>query len=122
MHITYTGKDSSLDDRHGVTHAVVLKLVEGLENKCHHVYCDNYYSSPNLFSALRHLGFGACGTVRVDRQRMPQVIADTKLKKGEVISCEVEKGMVALKWKDKRQVTVLSTIHDNSMVAKRRRS
>ena len=48
---------------------------------------------------------------------MPQVIADTKLKKGEVISCEVEKGMVALKWKDKRQVTVLSTIHDSSMVA-----
>ena len=47
---------------------------------------------------------------------MPQVIAETKLK-GEVISCEVEKGVVALKWKDKRQVTVLSTIHDSSMVA-----
>ena len=105
--------------RYGIAHAVVLKLVEGLENKGYHVYCDNYYSSPNVISAVRHLGFGGCVTVRVDRQRMPQVIADTKMKKGEASSFEVEKGMVAL---DKRHVTVLSTIHDSSVVAKRGRS
>ena len=28
-----TGKDDSLDSSNGVTHSVVLKLVEGLENK-----------------------------------------------------------------------------------------
>lgn len=53
---------------------------------------------------------------------MPKHIADSKLNKGEVVSCEIEEGMLALKWKDKRNVTMLSTIHDTSMVAKRRRS
>ena len=30
--------------------------------------------------------------------------------------------MLALKWKDKRDVSMLSTIHDDSMVEKRRRT
>ena len=61
---SHTGKDDSLDSSNGVTHDV-LKLVEGLENKGHNLYCDNYYTSPVLFS-LSTLGFEACGTVRVD--------------------------------------------------------
>ncbi len=53
---------------------------------------------------------------------MPKSLAAAKLKKGEVMTSEVEKGMLALKWMDKRQVTMLSTIHGDSMVPKRRRS
>ena len=100
----------------------MLKLVEGLEHKGHHVYTDNYYTSPTLFSSLRQLGFGACGTVRANRRGMPADITAAKLKKGEVTSAEVEKGMLALKWVDKRPVNMLSTIHDGSLVTKRRRS
>ena len=37
-------------------------------------------------------------------------------------SAEVEKGVLALKWMDKRQVNMLSTIHDDSMMSKRRRT
>ena len=100
----------------------MLKLVEGLEHKGHHLYCDNYYTSPNLFSSLRQVGFGACGTARGNRRRMPKAVVAAKLKKGEVTSSEVEKGMLALRWIDKRAVTMLSTLHDDSMVTKRRRS
>ncbi len=60
-----------MDDTNRVTYAVVLKLVEGLEQKGHHLYCDNYYTSPTLFSSLRALGFGVCGTGHGDRKRMP---------------------------------------------------
>ena len=45
----------------------MLKLLEDLEGRGHHVYTDNYYSSPALFGDLQHLGFGACGTVRKNR-------------------------------------------------------
>ena len=39
-----TGKDTSLNtDNVGVTHAVVLKLLKGLEHRGHHIYMDNYY-------------------------------------------------------------------------------
>ena len=30
-----------------------MKLVEGLEHKGHHLYCENFYSSPDLFVDLR---------------------------------------------------------------------
>ena len=59
--LRHTGKDTSLDDSSGVTHGVVLKLTEGLE-------LDNYYTSPTLFTSLLQLGFGACGTVRINRR------------------------------------------------------
>jgi len=99
-----------------------MKLVEGLQNKGHHLYCDNYYSSPDLFTDLRRLGFGACGTVRLNRQGLPERIqCQSKLSKGEVISV-TNHGLLSLKWMDKRAVTMISTIHDDSMVATSRRS
>ena len=118
----HTGKDNSLDTSNvGATHAVVLKLVEGLEGRGHHVYTDNYYSSPALFGDLRRLGFGACGTVRVNRQGMPKEMK-AGLKKGDSMSRQIDTTMMALKWMDKRPVTMLTTIHDDSFVTKRRRS
>lgn len=116
---SYTGKDDLLDNSNGLTPGVVLKLLEGVENKGHHVYCDNYYTSRYPLLILLELGFGACGTMRLDRWRMPQALSDAKLYKGEVFSCEVEKSMQALKWRDKRYITMLSTIHDMSMVIER---
>lgn len=106
----------------GVTADLVLRLVEGLENKGHHLYCDNYYTSPDLFLALKNLGFGACGTVRVNRRGVPASIkAKEKMQKGEIKSVSTD-GVLALKWQDKRQVTILTTIHDSSTTVKRRRT
>ena len=118
--LCHTGKDTSLDDSSGVTHALVLKLLEGLEHRGHHVYMDNYYTSPTHFTSLLRLGFGACGTVRINRQGMPTEVTTAKLKKGEMTSSEVQKGILPLKWQDKWPVVMLSTIHDDSWVTKRR--
>ena len=105
----------------GVTHAVVLKLLEGLEHRGHHIYMDNYYTSPALFQDLRRLGFGACGTVRINRRGIPQAMK-SKLQKGEIISEKVDDKIIALKWMDKRPVTMLTTVHDDSVVTKQRRT
>ena len=96
-------------DGKGYPHAVVLK---GLEGKGHHVYTDNYYSSPALFRNLRDLGFGACGTVHVNRRGLPAAMKAT-LAKGETTSALIDETMMALKWMDKRPVCMLTTIHDN---------
>ena len=82
-----TGKDSSLDltGDLGITHVVVVKLVEGLEGRGHHVYMDNFYTSTVLFSDLPHLGFRVCGTVRSDCRGLPAELKG-KMKKGEVES------------------------------------
>ena len=103
----------------GVTTGIVLKLVSGLENKGHHLYCDNYYSSPELFLRLKALGFGACGT-GTNRRGIPASLKSTaSMGRGQVKSTSSD-GLLALLWQDKRKVTMISTIHDDSMVSKRR--
>ena len=121
MHCTLTGKDESLTGDKGYPHAVVLALLEGLEGRGHHVFMDNYYSSPNLFQDLRDLGFGACGTVRVNRRGLPAAMKAT-LAKGDTTSALIDETMMALKWMDKRPVCMLTTIHDDSMTTKVRRT
>lgn len=110
-----------MTDGRGQAHAVVLALVEGLEGKGHHIYTDNYYSSPSLFSELRERGFGACGTVRVNRRGMPPEMK-CNLPKGDMNAVPLEQSMLALRWADKRQVTMLSTVHNDDMTVKVRRT
>ena len=127
MHIQITylftlGKDESLQQGgRGHTHAIVVALLEGLEGRGHHVYVDNYYTSPALFTELRDLGFGACGTVRINRRGLPVEMKAT-LARGDVTSAYVDESMMALKWMDKRPVSMLTTIHDDSMTTKVRRT
>ncbi|KJZ70145.1 hypothetical protein HIM_10452 [Hirsutella minnesotensis 3608] len=48
------------------TQSVVVALVKQLPEQTYHVFFDNLFSSPNLFTALRQLGIGATGTARVN--------------------------------------------------------
>ena len=97
------GKDKTLDSSFStsVTHNTVMKLVEYIHNKGHHLYMDNFYTSPALFISLSHVGIGACGTLRCNRQGIPSSIKDssTPLTKGDIITA-TSNGLLFLKWKD----------------------
>ena len=117
----HVGKDDTLDvDENGILYAVVMKLLEGLDTD-HQIYMDNYYTSPTLFRDLKRLGFGACGTARVDRKGIPPTFRG-KLPKGQVRTSTLSGGVLALQWMDKRLVTMLSTGNDSSMSTIQRRS
>ena len=96
---------------------MVINLVKDLARKGYNVYCDNFYSSPSLFLQLYTMGFGACGTARIDRRGIPSEFQKGKLKKGEMMTYR-DGPLMGLKWMDKRQVVMLSTIHDNTMIEK----
>ena len=118
----YTGKEG--DQRHcGLADRVVLNLVDDvrLQGKGYVVVTDNLYSSPSLFRELLRRGFGACGTARKNCRGLPRAICDATLHRGEIVS-SVDDSILALKWKDKRDVIMLSNYHDSSMVTKSRRS
>ena len=66
-------------------------------------------------------GFGACGIARKDRKGIPLLVRNATLRRGEVAS-SVDDSILSLKWKDKRDVMMLSTYHTTSMVTKTRRS
>ena len=82
---------------------------------------DNFYSSPALFQDLRRHGFGACGTVRTNRRGVPEEMK-SKLQKGETVTKMIDDKLMALKWQDKRPVVMLTTVHDDSVVTKQRRT
>ena len=103
----------SLDDPLEITAAVVLRLVEPVSGRGHHLYMDNLYTSPTLFSRLRSLGFGACGTLCLNRCGVP-IEAKTRLDKGERRLIVVNEGVNLLQWQDKRFVSVLTTPHDDT--------
>ena len=117
----YTGKDSVTDKSIGLAHSVVLHLTKDLVGKGYHVYCDNFYSSPSLFLQLHTMGIGACGTARIDRRGVPLHFQKAKLQKGEIMTYN-DGPLMGLKWQDKRQVVMLSTIHDATIIEKRRRT
>ncbi|XP_043485876.1 piggyBac transposable element-derived protein 4-like [Polistes fuscatus] len=89
---------------------VVKELSKPILHKGHTLYLDNWYSSPNLFVTLLNSKTNVIGTVRANRKNMPKDFLKKKLKIGEyeMRSCN---GLLAIKWKDKRDVFILSTKH-----------
>ncbi|KAL4113799.1 hypothetical protein QTP88_017372 [Uroleucon formosanum] len=73
---------------------------------------DNWYSSPLLYQYLLENNTGACGTVRNKRKGMPTF--PSKLAPGQCVSATT-KDMMTCKWKDKRDVYMLSTVHKPKM-------
>ena len=50
---------------------VVIPLTKHLEGKNHHVYCDNFFTSPYLFVKLHKQGFYANGTLCLSTKGLP---------------------------------------------------
>jgi hypothetical protein len=56
------------------------------------------------------------GTLRTNRRGNPTEVTKKKLKKGEVFGLENERGVCVLKWRDKRDVLMLSSKHTTDTV------
>ena len=72
---------------------------------------ENYYASPELFEILVANKTDTVGTVRCNRKNFSAIVNKTKLKKGETIA-QYKGKSIHLKWKDKKDVNMLSTIHN----------
>ena len=80
------------------------------------IYLDNWYSNPNLYYTLLHQQTHTVGTVRLSRKNMRKRFPGRKLKKNKCTSQNAN-GIMALLWRDKKQVKMLSTKHTWEMVA-----
>jgi hypothetical protein len=93
---------------------IVLNLANQLLNQGYIISLDNYYSSPDLFNLLDQLNTDAVGNIRSNRMGLPEAVINCKLEKGAAAVSYINKIMV-LKWKDKRYVCMLSSIHDDEI-------
>ena len=122
----YVGKDETqcakegqlLDDSCNQTTKVVFGLMHrsGLLDKGHHVYMDNYYTSPELFEELLYKYTFACGTVRPNRKGLPKAVTTAKIKVKYECVFRRNDSLLAFRWLEKKPVTMLTTIHPAQMV------
>ena len=90
------------------TATIVLSLVEPLLKKGHTLWMDNFYNLPALGQRLKSLKTDCVGTLCLSRKDIPQRVKEKKLKKGELVA--QHPGPVSvLKWKNKKEVTMIST-------------
>jgi hypothetical protein len=113
--IIYQGNDTEIKTAYtkfGLGASVVLHLSDRISNNNHFLYFDNFFSTFNLFEALKAKGIHAAGTVRVNRFGNPELKSDSALSKAGRGSCDeiVSKcGNIALvKWYDNKAVVLAS--------------
>lgn len=98
----------------GHTEKIVLHLLEEKLGNGHAVYLDNFYNSVQLAKKLLDNKTYCTGTLRIDRRDNPKELVSIKLKKGENKSF-FNNGVHCGKWRDKRNVTYITTEFDNKM-------
>lgn len=115
----YSGQDPQIDnlDKPG---SVVVNLCEELLDQGRMIVADNWYTSLPLANYLLQRKTDLCGTLRKNRKNLPLLVRNKKLKRGEQIAAQ-KSHVTILKWKDKRDVLMISTCHaDEQTISKGR--
>lgn len=88
---------------------VVLSLCKSIRDRRVAIACDRYFSSPQLFCRS---AVPLVGTYMSNRKFTPKVLHDRKLeKKNDFDFSSSNKGLLAIKWKDNKDVLVMSNCH-----------
>lgn len=115
----YAGKESEIGQ--SVSTKVVMELMEPYLDEGRCLFVDNWYTSVDLAEKLLERNTHVVGTLRANRKRNLIEVTKKKLTRGGVIAKKNRQGIMVLKWKDRRDVLMLSTKHDNSMKSFNRR-
>ena len=108
----YTGKRTTATEN-GLSHDVVMHLMEGFFAQGYHLFCDNFYTSPALAKALIEKGCFITGTIRQNRVGFPKQLQNPLPKQASRGTSRWFRDgqLVFVKWKDTKEVSVLSTYY-----------
>lgn len=108
----YCDKGELITD--SVPTSAVMFLMDGLLEKGRILYTDNWYTSTTLARKLLDKSTHLVGTLRRNRKYIPKTVVNAKIKKGELTGLQTKEGISVMKWKDKREVLFLSTLHTDT--------
>ena len=114
----------------GIAYDVVVKLTTPFVGQGYQLFCDNFYTSPKLFSSLLKNGIAATGTLRPNRSGVPkeiqvlkQKLEKKKVKRGTGYYIRPRNSRnVYITWKDSKTVAVMTSAypgHSNSTIKRR---
>ena len=114
----YVGKGTQISQEYpnlNMAAQIVMDLMKPLLRKGYRLTIDNFYTYPELVDILVQNYTDVLGTIRLNRKQLPDKFKKEKLKKGQVRA--VQRGKVmALRWRDKKDVAMISTVHNPAMV------
>ena len=110
----YTGKEGDGVER-GLAHDTVVELCEPFAGQGYEAYFDQFYTSPALAKTLLGGGIRSTGTCQVNRRDFPAALRnvkewDKRAHRGDMRYVRQD-DVLYLQWKDKRTVTLVSTMH-----------
>ena len=116
----YAGKDDTRDPEESATYAIVKHLCVNHLDKGHIIFMDSYYTSVFLADFFISRDTGICGTVNINRKRMPLELrpASCPLSKGNDPVYYRNGKLLAVAWHDTKRLHMLSSVHSNSNVQK----
>lgn len=117
--LIYTGKGTIIDSEFPdlpLSSQVVINLMKPLLNKGYCVTVDNFYSSVELSDLLESYHTDIYGTVRSNRRGLPKNIKIPKKVRSGYIKAYRKRRAMVMRWKDKRDVYFLSTVHGTDTV------
>ncbi|XP_047367608.1 uncharacterized protein LOC124956179 [Vespa velutina] len=85
---------------------IYLNYINGLCN-----ISDNWYTNTNLVEKLIPCNTHLVETIRKNRKRISVEVKLKKLKQNKLIAMQNRKGIMVLKWKDRRDILIISTKH-----------
>lgn len=92
------------------TQSIIMELCEPYIGKWHTIYMDRFFTSPTTIDLLWQKQTRAVGTVMANRRGLPRTWLQQFLEVNEMVFCH-RGNLTACKWKDKRDVLVLTTKH-----------
>ena len=105
----YTGKKDDKEITMSIIEDLMWRLTKKYQNKGHHLFMDNYYSSPLLYCRLASVQIGCTGTVRATRKGIPKELVEEKVPKNSW-SSRNSQHLLVVKYHDKKQVYLMSTV------------
>lgn len=109
----YTGKADSPEKNLGKR--VVQDLTRRLAGKNHIAYFDNYFAGYELVKELLTDKIYACGTIMKKRKHLPQLPGYENDERGEYVWKADTNGISFMRWKDAKDVHLISSVHDPRM-------
>ena len=102
---------------------IVVYLMKDLLGKGYRLHLDNWYNSLELCRLLISNNTDCVGTLRKDRCGLPKELFKMPLNHGEIVNAyDQASTIMATRWKDKKDVNLISTCIDGNMWVKVKRA
>lgn len=93
-----------------------MELMQSYLDSGRCLYADNWCTSIDLAEKLLDRQTHLVGTLRSNRKRNPKEVIAKKLVRGGVIAKQNRRSIMVLKWRDRCDILMLSTMHTNSVI------